>query len=203
MSNKNNGLIFNKNKLFFTSDLHFYHNNIIKYVDRPFKSLKHMHETMILNWNKKVPQDGIVFILGDFIFTGNIDKTREILSRLNGLKCLVLGNHDEINKLERDSIKELFHIVDKQLFITVNDKEIGDKQHMFLNHYPMVTWRDSAKGSWQLHGHLHTSPKVTLKDKGLFLNPTQYDVGVDNNKFTPVSYEDIKIIITKQCLKKK
>ncbi len=28
--------------------------------------------------------------------------------------------------------------------------------------------------------------------------PTQYDVGVDNNNFTPISYEKVKEIINKQ-----
>ena len=112
-----------------------------------------------------------------------------------------MNKTDQINGLERKSIIQLFGSVHQQLFITVEDEEIGGKQHMFLNHYPMCSWRDSAKGSWNLHGHLHTTPKVTLKKKGLYDNPLQYDVGIDNNNFRPISYEEIKIIITKQLLK--
>ena len=55
----------NKNKVFFTSDTHFSHSDCIKYDGRPFKDATEMNNTIIANWNKKVPKDGIVFHLGD------------------------------------------------------------------------------------------------------------------------------------------
>ena len=53
-------------KIFFTSDTHFDHANIIKFCDRPFKDVEEMNWKLIKNWNDKVPQDGLVFHLGDF-----------------------------------------------------------------------------------------------------------------------------------------
>ena len=53
-----------------------------------------MNETLIANWNNKIPKDALVFHLGDFAFGGNWDK---ILSRLNGNIVLIEGNH-KINK---------------------------------------------------------------------------------------------------------
>lgn len=57
-------------KVFFTSDTHFGHSNIIKYCNRPFKDKDEMNETLISNWNKVVPEDGIVIHCGDFAFAG-------------------------------------------------------------------------------------------------------------------------------------
>lgn len=69
--------------IWFTSDQHFYHKNVIRYCNRPFKSLEEMHETLIQNWNKVVGPTDIVYILGDFAFCG-VARMKEIVSRLNG-----------------------------------------------------------------------------------------------------------------------
>ena len=53
-------------KIFFTSDSHFFHENIMKFCHRPFKTIEEQDQTLIENWNKVVPQDGLVFHLGDF-----------------------------------------------------------------------------------------------------------------------------------------
>ena len=48
-----------------TSDQHFYHSNIIKYCNRPFKSAEEMNEAMFTRWNSTISKDGKVFFLGD------------------------------------------------------------------------------------------------------------------------------------------
>lgn len=63
-------LITNQNKLFFTSDTHFFHANIIKYANRPFGSVEEMNEELIRCWNETVPEDGVVYHLGNFSFGG-------------------------------------------------------------------------------------------------------------------------------------
>lgn len=79
-------------KVFLTSDTHFYHKNIITYCNRPFETVEKMNETLISNWNKVVPIDGIVFHCGDFAFGGS-EVWHKILPRLNGQIHLILGNH--------------------------------------------------------------------------------------------------------------
>jgi calcineurin-like phosphoesterase family protein len=54
------------NSLFLISDTHFGHKNILKFADRPFESLEHMHAIMIQRWNEVVPPDATVLHLGDF-----------------------------------------------------------------------------------------------------------------------------------------
>ena len=71
---------------------------------------------------------------------------------------------------------------------------------IYLNHYPFLCYGGAYNDTWQLFGHVHTSRHNIGKDaprlKMLF--PTQYDVGVDNNDFTPVSFARVKAIIEKQ-----
>ena len=80
-------------KIYFTSDTHFSHEAIIKYCCRPFKTVEKMDEALVKNWNEVVPEDGIVFHLGDVGF-GQPKYINDILRRLNGKIYLVIGNHD-------------------------------------------------------------------------------------------------------------
>lgn len=79
-------------KLFIISDTHFFHQNIIKYCQRPFKDVDEMTEQLIINWNKSVGTDDVVLHLGDVTF--NYNRTFEVMKQLNGHKQLILGNHD-------------------------------------------------------------------------------------------------------------
>ena len=65
---------------------------------------------------------------------------------------------------------------------------------------PFLCYGGAYKDTWQLFGHVHTSKNNTGKDASRLnmLFPTQYDVGVDNNNFTPVSFDQVKTIIQKQ-----
>jgi calcineurin-like phosphoesterase family protein len=79
--------------IFFTSDLHFGHANIIQYCNRPFNSVEHMNGVLMSNWNSVVTEDDKVIVLGDFAM-GKISETLPVAERLNGMKFLVPGNHD-------------------------------------------------------------------------------------------------------------
>ena len=182
---------FDGDKVFFTADTHFYHANIIEFCHRPFRSVDDMNETLIANWNKVVGADDIVFHLGDFCL-GDSAKWNRLLDRLNGKIYLILGNHDLRNF--RKSYAERFESVAMQMHIEV------DKQKICLNHYPFLCYDGSNVGVWQLFGHVHTNKNNTSNDAARLkmLFPTQYDVGVDNNDFTPASYAQVKEIIEKQ-----
>ena len=190
--------IYNPNDIFFTSDTHYYHKSVIEYCNRPFKSLEEMHETMINNWNKKVNKNQLVFILGDFIFSGSSILLEELLNKLNGNKILIFGNHDIKNKLNRDSFKKYFLSTYDHLEISVQDFDFKDNiQTIFLSHYPCMVWPKSGQNSFHTFGHVHTRPFNTGDDKILMdyyysLKLKSYDVGVDNNNFTPISYFELK-----------
>lgn len=177
-----------KTNIWFTSDTHFYHKNIIKYCYRPFNSVEEMNQSLIDNWNNVVKENDIVFHLGDFAF----DKWKHIINQLNGKIYLIVGNHDEI-KYPGHKIFDLFEGVFNQLYIQI------DNQWIYLNHYPFLCYGGSYKNNpvWQLYGHTHSGPNCNGKDKCRLkiTFPYQYDVGVDNNNYTPVSYNQIKEII--------
>ena len=184
-------------KFYFTSDTHFNHENIINYCKRPFSSIDEHDEALIKNWNDVVPEDGIVFHLGDVGF-GDPDRINEILKQLNGKIYLVIGNHDW-RRIVNDH-KWRFEDMTQQI-----NMKIG-KRHIILNHYPMLAFSGAWRGkdaTYQLFGHVHTSPYT---DEGLdqirmkMLFTSQYDVGVDNNSFKPRSWNDVDTIIHNQMM---
>jgi len=183
-------------KVFFTSDTHFNHENIIRYCNRPFKSIEEHDETLVKNWNSIVPSDGIVFHLGDVGF-GDNKTIKSLLDRLNGEIVLVIGNHDWRYIVKQH--KTRFKTMVQQLNLKVGG------QHIIMNHYPLLcfagSWRKQP--TWQLFGHVHTSP---LSSSGLdfprlsMLFPSQLDVGVDNHDFKPWSYGEMQEEISRKIL---
>ena len=200
MKNKNKEFIFTEEegkKIFFTSDSHFCHENIIKYCKRPFSSIEEHDKELVRRWNEKVPEDGIVFHLGDVGF-GKKEFISSILHKLNGKIYLVIGNHDWRRIVSEHS--DRFELMTQQI-----NMKIG-KRHIILNHYPMLAFSGAWRGedaTYQLFGHVHTSPYT---DEGLdqqrmkMLFTSQYDVGVDNNDFAPVSWEEVNQIINIQMM---
>lgn len=182
-------------RVFFTSDTHFGHAKIISLCNRPFSNVEEMNDALVENWNKVVSEGDIVFHLGDFAF-GGTTLWRDIRSRLNGSIVLIKGNHDDHNL--KKSTELLFDQITYQLRL-----EMPDSTTVYLNHYPFLCYGGSyrdAQNVWQLFGHVHSSPNSTGLDSSRLVNcfPTQYDVGVDNNDYTPVSWNQIKTIISKQ-----
>lgn len=176
---------------FFTSDTHFGHANIIRFCNRPFRNVEEMNEALIENWNKVVSKGDTVFHLGDFAFGGS-SVWNSIIPRLNGHINLIIGNHDRKNL--RQGYMSYFDMVVPQLQIEIEDNSI------YLNHYPFLCYGGSYRGVWQLFGHVHSGPQADGLDISRLrvLLPTQYDVGVDNNNFTPISYREVKEKIESQ-----
>ena len=137
--------------IYFTSDLHLGHKNIIKYEDRPWKTVEDMTIGLIENWNEVVKPTDEVYILGDFAFQNSYTTPfliTDILSRLNGKKHLIIGNHDTyINKQAFNPryFEEMVHYKE----LKINGKFI------ILSHYPIESWNGKEHGSIHLHGHTH------------------------------------------------
>lgn len=182
-------------KIFFTSDLHFGHEGVLQFAGRPFATAQEMDEVLINNWNDTVPVDGLVFVLGDIGFC-SAERITEIFNQLNGSKILLRGNHD-VN-FKDALLNQLFDAIHDLLYIRIRDCESAAYQYMVLCHYPMLDWQSSFRGSWQLFGHLHTRNIPEFKTVRTHLFATQYDVGVDNNAFRPVSFSQIKGILAGQ-----
>lgn len=135
-------------KTYVTADLHFGHNNIIQYENRPFNNTEEMDKFIIEQWNNTVAQNDKVYILGDFTLKGS-NYTFDILKQLNGTKILILGNHDNfVNK--SDFSHGLFQEITPYKEIKYNGEQI------VMCHYPIADWNGKEKGAIHLYGHVHT-----------------------------------------------
>ena len=190
-----------KQNIWFTSDLHFNHANIIKFCNRPWKTTEEMDEALISNWNSVVKPNDLIFDLGDFAFADR-DKWIKLLEQLNGKHYLILGNHDII-RWPGNKVLPLFERVEYQLTLKIDGRKV------YFNHYPFVCYggtdRDSTSKVYQLFGHVHSGPNCSGLDYDRLINlfPYQYDVGVDNNNYTPISWEQVKDKINNQIINAK
>jgi calcineurin-like phosphoesterase family protein len=198
-------------KLFFTSDLHFGHRNILKHCPnrergyrQPFESIKEHDEMLIKNWNKLVRPEDTVIVAGDVKMCGNT-YAKECLARLNGKKILVRGNHD----LGRSKMMRLgFDWACDEMHVNIGGTRV------LISHYPyrLPKWKywwlkfkqlfykreiyDFRKmyrrpidhGMILLHGHTHQEKKVVGR---------MIHVGVDSWNLHPVSEDMIQQYIAK------
>lgn len=184
--------------IWFTSDTHFGHENIIRYCDRPFENVAHMDRELIASWNQCVCDNDTVYHLGDFTF-GDEHKAREYFRCLNG-RIWVLGNawhHDArwlssvgwvgtSGKQAMPGLAPFWSASHHQVHIlpalhVLEFPEWGTKGHSLgvtLCHYPLAVWDRSHYGAWHLYGHSHGQHQ----NGGL-----SFDVGVDCNQYRPVS----------------
>ena len=177
-------------KTFWTSDSHFWHGNILKYCNRPFESVEAMNDALVANWNSVVGPDDHVYHLGDFCF-GNVEKWNWCLEpeRLNGHIHLILGNHDPERVFRDGTLLERFDSIDFQKIIIIEGWTV------IMNHFPFLSFSNNFDHKvMQLFGHIHSGPGEfgNVLPEGYKLQWNQYDVGVDNNNYTPVSWVQIR-----------
>ena len=135
-----NGEIINGKRVWFISDMHFGHKNVLKWCRRDcFRNLTDMHNRMISNWNYHVGKYDRVYCLGDF---GNFKYKRQ----LKGKVTLVKGNHDR-KQWNRQFILKYRDIQ----FLILHDP--NDR----------VNWFDNG---WIIHGHTHVNtPFIDINRK--------------------------------------
>lgn len=150
--------------MFFSSDLHFFHKNILKYcATRPYSTIEDMNIGMINKINDTVNNEDF-YILGDCSF-GTIDQTLDVFNQIKTRNMiLVVGNHDHKFVKDERFIKRF-----KQVHYLTEIKY--NKNNYVLCHYPILSWNKCHYGSVMLHGHTHG----TL-DNG---NLNRIDVGID------------------------
>jgi len=177
-------------KVYFTSDTHFNHANIIKYCNRPFyyeedfvgegelanrpwknpvikyRREEWMNKTLINNWNSIVSPDDIVYHLGDFGFL-NSEEYAEYLNKLNGHVVLFKGNHDDQNKVKTYLDKAMMYFGGKVVFA----------QHHPPEEIPIC--------DFVICGHIHNNWKFKINKQNL--NIPIINVGVDVNQYAPIS----------------
>jgi calcineurin-like phosphoesterase family protein len=167
--------------IYFTSDIHFGHESILRLCRRPFSTTEEMNETIIRNINRKVHKNDELYILGDFSFRSALRPEYY----LEQIRCknirLILGNHDVEKECEKSggfkwikSYHEMNH----------------NKTKLVLFHYPIFEWNGYHNNAIHLHGHTHNAEKERYH-----LIPQMgkrcINVGVDMNEFAPISMDEI------------
>lgn len=164
--------------IYYTSDPHIGHENIIRLCNRPYMSVEEMNEDIIAKWNAKVKHNDDVYILGDMFFKfGDIQNVIDVLKKLNEKKHLIKGNHDKFLKQIR--WQDYFESLDLY-------KEIDDNGRMVcMFHYPIEEWNGYYRNSYMLYGHVHENMD------GIKQHPRKFNVGVDVNGFEPKTLDEL------------
>lgn len=170
--------------IWFISDTHFQHKNIALVFTgedgkrvRNFDSVEEMNELMIRNWNDRVGSLDIVYHLGD-VFFGNAKTADVILSRLNGKKKLIIGNHDYLNDSKTFTILQKHFSI--EFFDRMNDPV--KNENFFMAHVPFHP-SQFGKYKYQVHGHIH---EKVIDD------PNYINICVEHTNYSPVSYQELK-----------
>lgn len=163
--------------IWFTSDQHFGHANIIEYEkeSRPFNSVEEMNECLVDRWNSVVYPGDTVYCLGDFAF-GRRNVTL-YASRLNGKKRLVLGNHDSYPA---------------ELYLGVFTHLYGVKfwEDCLLSHVPVHPDSLGSRCFLNVHGHLHS--KQVMNNWMKVPDKNYMCVSVEQNNLTPIHADVIR-----------
>lgn len=171
--------------IWFTSDHHWGHANIIRFSQRPFADVEEMDEALIERWNRVVQKGDTVYHLGDIFLHKDLQRAHEIRDRLKGQICLIKGNHESTAQ----RMRERFGWIKEYAEVRIPDASApGGEQMIVLCHYAFRIWNKSHHGSWHLYGHSHGS----LPDDP---NARSFDVGVDCHDYAPISYARVKSIM--------
>jgi len=149
--------------VYFISDLHFGHRNILRF-RKQFDSIEHHNDTIVENWNSVVTKRDKVFVLGDACFD---EESLGIVNRLNGVKHLVMGNHEYISP----KLWEVFQWVSGPI----------KYKDFWLSHMPIHP--EELRGKRNIHGHMH---EATIPD------PRYFSVCCEQVNFTPIGYQYIR-----------
>jgi calcineurin-like phosphoesterase family protein len=172
-------------KVFYISDTHFDHANIIKLANRPFADVDLMNKVMVDNWNNVVGKDDFVHHLGDFAW-----KNPEMwLNQLNGRIIFYEGNHDKGMKeaIARRQLTTSFNDYRKYDEVEDHVPELG-KIKIVLFHYPIVEWNGMFRGSYHFYGHVHTNP---LREMPINWKARAWNVGAECLDYRPQTAEEI------------
>jgi calcineurin-like phosphoesterase family protein len=176
--------------VFLVSDTHFGHTGVCRFTRndgvtklRPWDNADEMDEEMVKRWNDRVRPKDKVYHLGDVVINR---KALGIMSRLNGDKVLIRGNHDIFRDTEYNQyFRELraYHVMNG----------------LILSHVPI---HEASLGRFgcNIHGHLHanrvmkakgvnaTTGEISYSDE---IDPRYWCACVEHTDYTPILFEDV------------
>lgn len=185
------------NDIFFTSDLHFFHDNIVGCCNRPWTKDQQTDE-LIERWNNRVGMYDTVYSLGDFAFGGK-SKTliiADLIRSLNGNIHFITGNHCNNQVWEDIADMNIPNVLSVSTYREATFSIGGVRQKFIMCHYPFAVWNGMQWGSIHLHGHSHGSykPEGKMMDVGIDTHPehTLYSLHevMERVKDVPIVFKD-------------
>lgn len=178
-------------RIWFTSDLHFGHRNILRFCNRPWNNENDMAKSLIENWNNTVSGNDIVFVLGDTFWFNNSRDIKKVLSQLKGKDIYILpGNHDDFESYHRVTDPRI-HLCQDVVVMWIT-KGGQPKREVWLSHYPMMSWPHRERGAYHFFGHIHSQlGKTEGVDQNLPLHWNQADAGCDFWGWKPVDIDTL------------
>lgn len=186
-------------KVFFTSDLHFGHENAIRFDNRPFKSIEEMDTELIRRWNEKVGKGDLVYVLGDMIWKTRNDTAEALIKSLNGQIILIKGNHDRFlhNAKAKNALAGVKDYDD--ICVKLEDRT---NRRVILSHYYIPFYIGHRYQGVHLHGHSHNTEeyiqeeviKHALAANGFATHA--YNVGCMHWNYEPVTLDEILTVKT-------
>lgn len=164
--------VLSQMEIYLTSDNHFFHENIIKYCNRPFPSWEEMNKVMIERWNKLVKKGNTVIHFGDFSL-GNPEDTIDVINQLNGNIILIKGNHDRRTKTfweKRAGFERYFK------------KDVTISKNIIFSHRPKI-----IENVINFHGHMHNG-------LGRYHSKNCVNLSVDVWDYYPVNLNEIEFL---------
>ena len=181
-------------KIYFTSDLHFGHENVIRFDNRPFETVDEMDAELVRRWNAKVDRGDLVYVLGDMIWKTKNDDALNIIKSLNGQINLIKGNHDRFlsNAKAKNALAAVKDYDD--ICVTLED---GATRRCVLSHYFIPMYNGHRYQGIHLHGHSHFTDEADFEiDLAEQLNNQGirneiYNVGCMYWNYEPVTLDEI------------
>ena len=181
-------------KVFFTSDLHFGHENVLRFDNRPFASVEEMDAELVRRWNEKVGKGDLVYVLGDLIWKSRNGDAHNLIRSLNGQIILIKGNHDRFlhNAQAKAALAGIKDYDD--ICVTLED---GSVRRCILSHYFIPFYNGHRHQAIHLHGHSHFTDEADLELKmATELNESGfkneiYNVGCMYWDYAPVTLAEI------------
>ena len=181
-------------KVFFTSDLHFGHENVLRFDNRPFASVEEMDAELVRRWNEKVGKGDLVYVLGDLIWKSRNGDAHNLIRSLNGQIILIKGNHDRFlhNAQAKAALAGIKDYDD--ICVTLED---GSVRRCILSHYFIPFYNGHRHQAIHLHGHSYFTDEADLELKmAMELNESGfkneiYNVGCMYWDYAPVTLAEI------------
>ncbi|MGO8024888.1 metallophosphoesterase [Rhizobium leguminosarum] len=168
----------------YTADLHLGHHGILKHcpTTRPFDTVEEMDRAIVERINERVEPYDLLYIVGDFALSGDVEYVHHFFHSIHARKVLVLGNHDLDSKGRiSKTIRDLPWDIPPTHALETTDEGC----HIYLHHYGCRVWPRHLRGSYHLFGHSHGALPPLGRSR---------DVGIDctDTGFEPLTFSEIK-----------